>query len=164
MGTREEKTYSRNAFLTPFLQRKTALTLLFASALPTICAFHGFGFRTSFEHLSSTEWTARGRFTRRLEIYLRQNAVLLEFWKISVIYHATERPRSIGTRVHLELTIIKSHYGSLEVIMGSSMTSASYSSSRRRSWMNSREEVSKSFSTLKLHDKGITMQLKAQDP
>ena len=60
--------------------------------------------------------------------------------------HATERPRSIGTRVYLELTVIKSRCGSLEV-MDSSMTSA-FDSAKRRSWMNSTEEVSKSFGAL----------------
>ena len=52
---------------------------------------------------------------------------------INVIYHATESPRSIATRVHLELTVMKSRYGSLEVIMISSMTSAFYSAKRMRS-------------------------------
>ena len=31
------------------------------------------------------------------------------------IYHATERPCSIETRVHLEMTMIKSHHGQLNV-------------------------------------------------
>ena len=33
-------------------------------------------------------------------------------WPRNVYYHATESPSSIGTRVHLELTITKSRYGS----------------------------------------------------
>ena len=54
---------------------------------------------------------------------------------VSMYYQATESPRSIGTRVqfHLELIIIESRCGYLEVIMGSSMTSAFYSAKRRTS-------------------------------
>ena len=75
---------------------------------------------------------------------------------IIYLYLATESPRSIGTRVHLELTIIKSGYGSLEVIMVSSRTSAFYSAKKRRSWMNYPEKNVKIFSCIvKLHDKNI---------
>ena len=63
-------------------------------------------------------------------------------------YFLSCSPRSIWTRVHLELTIINSCYGSSEVIMVSSMTSTFYSAKRRRSWMNFREKVSKSFRAL----------------
>ena len=40
-------------------------------------------------------------------------------------YRATESPRSAGTRAHLELAIIKSRYGSLEVIVLSSFNDLS---------------------------------------
>ena len=64
------------------------------------------------------------------------------------VYRATESPRSVGTYVHRELTVIKSRYGSSEVIMVSSMASAFYSAKRWGRWMNSWEKVSKSFSAL----------------
>ena len=74
-------------------------------------------------------------------------------------HHATEGPRSIGTRVYKELAIIKSPYGSSKVIMVSSMTSFSHwpmVSAKTRSWTNSREKSVKIFQCIvEFHDKNI---------
>ena len=50
----------------------------------------------------------------------------------NIFYHADNRPRSIETLVHLELTMIKSHHGHLNVAISSSVTSVFYNAKRRK--------------------------------
>ena len=64
------------------------------------------------------------------------------------IYHATKRVCFMGTRVHLELTLIESHQGHLKVAMDSSITSVFFSAKRRKAWINYWEKVWKTFKAL----------------
>ena len=66
---------------------------------------------------------------------------------INYVYHATERPCSMRARVRLELTIIKSRYGSFEVIMVSAMTSE-FSCAKKEMKLN---ELQKKCQNLLVH-------------
>ena len=87
-------------------------------------------------------------FTHRLKANPDNSRYTDAEGELNIYYHATERPTSIGTRVHPELTIIKSRYGSFKFIISSLMISAFYSAKRWRSWVNSREKVPKPFRAL----------------
>ena len=70
-------------------------------------------------------------------------------------YHATERQWSIGSRVHLEATMIKSDHGRLDVIMVSSTTSGQTARQTNGLHYFSKSHEKKTSSIVELHDKCI---------